>query len=226
MSTGPIPESYWLREGALLAGEYPGTPDPVTTRKKLAKFLDAGIRTFVDLTERDEHLTKYAPVLRELAAERRLEAKHVRFGIRDLSVPRDRDLMTRILATIREEVAAGRLVYVHCWGGVGRTGTVIGCWLVDGGLTGEAAIARIADLRRARRRAGGRPRRRTTSAATYASGGQVHASAGRANGWRRRSHGLVSDVRRFGGGSHAQQEFACTFSARSLSRRPSRPRGR
>ena len=57
--------------------------------------------------------------------------------------------MTRILTTIREEIAAGRPVYVHCWGGVGRTGTVVGCWLVDSGLAGPAAIERIAELRAA-----------------------------------------------------------------------------
>lgn len=55
--------------------------------------------------------------------------------------------MIDILRTIRDEIAAGRPVYVHCWGGIGRTGTVAGCWLVEDGLTGPEAIARIAELR-------------------------------------------------------------------------------
>ncbi len=33
---------------------------------------------------------------------------------------------------------------MHCWGGIGRTGTVVGCYLVHRGLTGEAALARLA----------------------------------------------------------------------------------
>jgi protein-tyrosine phosphatase len=145
---GPIPDSYWLIDGKLLAGEYAGTSDVATTRAKLAKFLDAGIRTFVNLTERNEWLTKYDAVLGELSAERGLETKHIRHEIRDLGIPRDTAQMTKILTTIQEEIAAGRPVYVHCWGGVGRTGTVIGCWLVEQGLSGAAAIDRIAALRK------------------------------------------------------------------------------
>ena len=143
----PIPASYWLNDGMLLAGEYPGSYDLVATREKLAKFLDAGIRTFVNLTESSEPLTKYDGVLQDLSEERGLETKHLRFAIRDAAVPTEPDLMTRIVATIRDEIAAGRPVYVHCWGGIGRTGTVLGCWLVEEGLDGTAAIERIAELR-------------------------------------------------------------------------------
>ena len=146
-TTVPIPDSYWLIDGMLLAGEYPGTSEESTTRTKLAMFLDAGIRTFIDLTEHTDWLEKYDAVLRDLSVERNLETKHIRYGIRDLGVPRDNAIMARILDTIREEIAAGRPVYVHCWGGIGRTGTVAGCWLVEEGLSGPDAIARIAELR-------------------------------------------------------------------------------
>jgi protein-tyrosine phosphatase len=143
----PVPASYWLNDGMLLAGEYPGASDRAETRQKVAKFVDAGIRTFVNLTESSEPLTAYDDVLHDLSEERGLEMKHLRFAIRDAGVPSGRDLMTRILAAIRDEIAAGRPVYVHCWGGIGRTGTVIGCWLVDEGLDGTAALERIAELR-------------------------------------------------------------------------------
>ena len=144
----PIPDSYWLIDGLLLAGEYPGKKDLAGTRTKVQKFLDAGIRTFVDLTEQTGRLTQYDAVLGELSAEQGLETRYIRHGIRDLGVP-DTTLMTAILDTIREEMAAGRPVYVHCWGGVGRTGTVIGCWLVEEeGLSGREAIEKIAQLRK------------------------------------------------------------------------------
>ena len=144
---GPIPDSYWLVPDVLLAGEYPGAAQDSRAREKLGKILDAGIRTFVDLTEESEPLTKYHELLRTLAAERGVEVTHLRHAVRDMGVPGERAQMTRILATIREEIAAGRPVYVHCWGGIGRTGTVAGCWLVEEGLAGADAIGRIAELR-------------------------------------------------------------------------------
>ena len=39
----------------------------------------------------------------------------------------------------------GKNVYVHCWGGIGRTGTVVGCWLVRRGMTGDEVLAQIAE---------------------------------------------------------------------------------
>jgi protein-tyrosine phosphatase len=54
------------------------------------------------------------------------------------------DHMRSVLRHIADEIEAGRPVYVHCWGGIGRTGTVVGCWLIDRGT----CAARIADLRR------------------------------------------------------------------------------
>jgi protein-tyrosine phosphatase len=42
---------------------------------------------------------------------------------------------------------------VHCWGGKGRTSTVVGCLLINSGLDYESAIARIAELREGTRKA-------------------------------------------------------------------------
>jgi protein-tyrosine phosphatase len=133
-------------DGILLAGEYPGSRDRAITHERLANFL-AGIRTFVDLTEQTEPLQEYDRVLAELSAARGLTTKHIRICIEDRGVPSDASVMTGILQTIRHEIAAGRPVYVHCWGGIGRTGTVIGCWLVESGMTGPDAIDTISRLR-------------------------------------------------------------------------------
>lgn len=37
-------------------------------------------------------------------------------------------------------------MYIHCWGGVGRTGTMVGCWLARHGFAGDAALAKLDEL--------------------------------------------------------------------------------
>jgi hypothetical protein len=46
----PIATSHWVAP-ALLAGTYPGSKDDAEARGKVQALLDAGVRTFVDLTE-------------------------------------------------------------------------------------------------------------------------------------------------------------------------------
>jgi protein tyrosine/serine phosphatase len=46
------------------------------------------------------------------------------------------ELMNTILNDIDRAIEAGRSVYLHCRGGVGRTGTVVGCFLMRHGLAG------------------------------------------------------------------------------------------
>jgi protein-tyrosine phosphatase len=71
-----------------------------------------------------------------------------RFPIRDMAIP-SRPTMQRILDKIDASIAAGVPVYLHCWGGVGRTGTVVGCYLVHHRLAipGQAALDQIVALR-------------------------------------------------------------------------------
>ena len=101
----------------------PATRPKHLARTKLGPILDAGVGVFIDLTEACE-LKPYAHLLPE-------GVKHVRFPIRDVSVPTDSSEMTAILDCIDAEIERGNLAYVHCWGGHGRTGTVVGCWLTS-----------------------------------------------------------------------------------------------
>jgi protein-tyrosine phosphatase len=54
--------------------------------------------------------------------------------------------MVAILKAIDDHLRQGRLVYLHCWGGIGRTGTVVGCWLSRQGFQGTAALDRLRQL--------------------------------------------------------------------------------
>ncbi len=55
--------------------------------------------------------------------------------------------MMAILNQIDEWLIRGKTVYVHCFGGVGRTGMVVGCYLVRKGMAAPQALLRIAELR-------------------------------------------------------------------------------
>jgi protein-tyrosine phosphatase len=55
--------------------------------------------------------------------------------------------MREILTQIARALEGDAPVYVHCWGGIGRTGTVVGCWLVERGHTGPSALEQLKTLR-------------------------------------------------------------------------------
>jgi protein-tyrosine phosphatase len=152
----PIPDAYWIVPNQLLAGEYPGATLREHARARLQELVDAGIKSFVDLTERHE-LIPYQEVLPELSVPDGTRISYRRMSVRDADVPSVTHMM-EVLAHIRSEIDEGRPVYVHCWGGIGRTGTVAGCWMVQHeGRTADEALDRIAELR-----AGMGDRRRTS----------------------------------------------------------------
>jgi protein-tyrosine phosphatase len=144
MSKLPIIESYWVEENRFLAGEFPGGYDQESTRIRMNAFLEAGVNTFIDLTQPHE-LFPYDSILKEQAKIYKANASYYRFPIRDHSIPSS-ITMTAILNTIDQTVKDGACAFVHCWGGVGRTGMVVGCYLVRHGHTNEQALAQVNQL--------------------------------------------------------------------------------
>ncbi|HET7553196.1 MAG TPA: hypothetical protein VFK04_18025 [Gemmatimonadaceae bacterium] len=134
----PIPNSYTIPGARLTAGEYPGAKDPAEAAALLAAFMDAGVNAFVDLTMPGDRLEPYEHTLLRIANGRPVE--RLSFPIRDVSITND-ERMRQILDAIDAELAANRTVDVHCWGGAGRTGIVVGCWLVRHGKSGDEALA-------------------------------------------------------------------------------------
>ena len=137
--------TYWVVPGRFAAGEYPGALDRGEAAYKLRMLLNAGASRFVDLTEPNEGLLPYAEIGADEASHLGATFEHVRHSVVDLHVPRSAHEMAAILDDIDEAMADGKTVYVHCWGGVGRTGTVVGCWLVRHGRTGSEALDQIAE---------------------------------------------------------------------------------
>ncbi|MFZ6005779.1 MAG: ADP-ribosylglycohydrolase family protein [Actinomycetota bacterium] len=138
--------AWWVEPGAVLAGEYPAAKtDPRRTRDKCNLLIDAGIRTFIDLTTPNDPLDPYAPVIASAGEHRQLDLRHISIGIPDLGVLTD-DEYDPIVDLIDEQKRCGG-VYVHCWGGVGRTGTVIGVLLARHGHDYESIMSTLEDLR-------------------------------------------------------------------------------
>lgn len=143
MNLAPYKRSYWVVPNRLLAGCYPSGQTPASAAVKINGLIKAGITDIVCLMETTEtnHDGKpfedYLPPAQEAAAAVGRELRWSRHPIVDGSIT-TREEMVKILNRIDGAIARGGSVYVHCWGGRGRTGTVVCCWLIRHRLVAPA----------------------------------------------------------------------------------------
>ena len=144
MNKTPFQSSYWVIPDKLLAGGFPASTDSIIRKIKLRELIKTGTKVVVNLMEENErnYLNKlfynYTPDLnRHNIASRR-------FPIKDMSVPSVIQ-MSNILDYIDEALDQNKAVYVHCWGGVGRTGMVVGCFLIRQGLADSSNVFQVID---------------------------------------------------------------------------------
>ena len=116
----PLHQSYYV-DGNLFAGEYPGDRSDELAAEKLRRMHHFGVRHFIDLTEEGE-LRPYLQLLPD-------DCTYHRFPIRDLDVPESVEVAQRILNEIDYLKQKDGYTYIHCRGGVGRTGTIVACHL-------------------------------------------------------------------------------------------------
>lgn len=133
----PTDGSYWVAP-RLLAGKYPGALVEAAARSKVQALLDAGVRAFIDLTEVGE-LRPYAHLLPS-------DVAHHRIAVRDVTCPAEGQVRRAI--DVIESAGRTGVAYVHCRGGCGRTGVVLGCYFVGQGLAADKALARVHELTR------------------------------------------------------------------------------
>jgi hypothetical protein len=126
----PFQHSYWLLPGRFLAGAHPGARGPAALHDRLAALRAAGVTRFIDLTGVRDALPPYAPPW----------AQRSNFPIEDFGVPATAT-MRAALDMIALALDDDQRVYLHCRAGIGRTGTVAACWLVEQGLQASDALA-------------------------------------------------------------------------------------
>jgi protein-tyrosine phosphatase len=139
------PQTYWVQPGRLLAGPCPGSDE------HLAALAAAGVTCILNLqfpeevNHAGEPFRDYTVPYRALLDGR--QPRFLRFPVPDFSIPTRAGMVT-ILDALDAALADGLTVYLHCWGGKGRTGTVVGCWLArHGHAQGQAAVEKVWKLR-------------------------------------------------------------------------------
>lgn len=131
-----VPESRgpkgfrWLIPGKLAGCPMPGAVAPLEHDLELLR--NVGVTILVNLTERPMTQTAIPA-----------------FGLRTIHMKvEDRDAppllwMKLLLAQVDKFIQQGEVIAVHCFAGLGRTGTVLGAWLVKEGLTADEALRRL-----------------------------------------------------------------------------------
>lgn len=119
----PLHQSFHV-DWNIYAGEYPGDKYGKKAEEKIEQMTHFGVRHYIDLTEEGE-LRPYSQLLPK-------GTTYTRFPIRDCDVPSSIDDVEKLIRHIQKlSKRNDGYVYIHCWGGVGRTGTIVACYFAE-----------------------------------------------------------------------------------------------
>jgi len=120
----PTHNSFQVNQERIWGCEYPFALDEEEGKVKLKTALDFGITHFIDLTEEGE-LVPYSPFIPQGS-----QVQHMRFPIKDTKVPTSMEATLALLQKMDTILSnPNAKIYLHCWEGVGRTCTIVACWI-------------------------------------------------------------------------------------------------
>jgi hypothetical protein len=141
----PYEGAYFVTAFLLAGPSFITYGNAAATVSKVTALMNAGVGCIVSVCARGE-LILLDEVATAIDLNEQFDHHHI-FPIKDGGVP-SRGMMRTILDTIDEALDKGHKVFVHCVGGRGRTGLVVGCWLARHGVAvGEATLDKLAEIR-------------------------------------------------------------------------------
>ena len=112
--------------GILYLHSMPGRYEAIT--KCLHWMEELGIKQIICLASEKEIATK-SPDYTAAIAEDRIPIKQIYFPVPDYGIPEDTEQFYALAMETAEQLTAGKNMFVHCAGGIGRTGMFAGCVL-------------------------------------------------------------------------------------------------
>ena len=126
-------------QGRLICGPRPARPFGAG----VATLLDAGVSTIACLLADHEMPAELVAAYETSAVE------IVRYPIADFGRPANADTLRTLVGDLLARLRAGQTIYLHCFAGLGRTGTVLACLLKAAGAADDpvALVRTIYDAR-------------------------------------------------------------------------------
>jgi len=123
--SGPKDLFRWVVKDRVIGMARPSSED-------LAALASSGVRHVISLTSQ--------PLERELLNRHGITGIHM--PVTDMSAPSPGEI-TRFVEELTRLVDDGHKVAVHCGAGLGRTGTMLACYLVSRGMSAEEALNEV-----------------------------------------------------------------------------------